>query len=271
MRVHNISGISLCLALVASVAAAQKPAPKPASDQRITISKGEVSLPPRDTVYLTRVDTLIVVRHDTVRVPRFYTRTTVDTIVKVVPVTAPVVRGPIYAGLFAGVTTPTGNIDRLYSTGVHAGGLLGWEPRSALGLRLRADIAQLDRERGMGTALIGAKSPLMLGLGGDAKVTLPGTGSWAPYAVGGAGLSYFRGLALASEGSGALCGADGRGGCYAPARDTRWRTEFTYAFGGGLDFHMGRQGLFLEARAQVIQADQARTWFVPISLGARLF
>jgi hypothetical protein len=52
---------------------------------------------------------------------------------------------------------------------------------------------------------------------------------------------------------------------------SNWQNKFGFHAGGGADFMIGSQTLFLEARAVAIQANGARTWFVPVSLGVRFF
>jgi hypothetical protein len=209
-------------------------------------------------------------RVDTITVPRVATR--VDTVVRIEPLVPPPVRGPLYAGMYAGTAAATGNLDRLYARGLYVGTMLGWQQSgNPLSARVRADATQLDRESRMAPALVGTRSPIILGLGVDVKMQLPPFDVWAPYAVGGAGISHFRGMATASGAADAMCGADERGGCYSPANDERWSTEFAYGFGVGIDLDFGLQGFFVEARAQAIQSRSAQSWLIPLSLGYRFF
>jgi hypothetical protein len=57
---------------------------------------------------------------------------------------------------------------------------------------------------------------------------------------------------------------------YRPASDG-WTTRFGWNAGGGADFQLGQQELFVEARAVAVRSDAAWTWFVPVSLGIRFF
>ncbi|HEU4996655.1 MAG TPA: hypothetical protein VFT29_17685, partial [Gemmatimonadaceae bacterium] len=129
MRSSVLVTCVLGLALGASDARSQDTArSRPRAEQRIKVSKGEVTLagaPRTDTVFLTRTDTVFLTRRDTVRVPRMVVR--VDTVVRTPPPPPTVPRGALYFGLYGGPTAPSGNVDRLYGNGAHIGGALGWE------------------------------------------------------------------------------------------------------------------------------------------------
>jgi len=276
MRVRFITTCALGLAAAltfSNTLAAQQDTTKlrktTQSTTRIPISKESPG-----EVVTVRVDTIYVTRHDTVT----STILRVDT-VTITPAPVPVIakiRGPMYWGVYGGTTWPWGNVDRLYTNGFHAGGVLGWEAQhSIVGLRLNGDMAQINREQGRIASVVGTGTPLLLSLGADLKVKPISVGGWDLYAVGGGNFYRYKRIATvaSSSSAGAVCGGtiDGKGGCYTPASDTDWRNKFGFNFGLGTDFHIGSQDMFLEARYTALQANSARTFFLPISLGVRYF
>jgi hypothetical protein len=70
-----------------------------------------------------------------------------------------------------------------------------------------------------------------------------------------------------------VCGAafDSEGSCVQLANNDDWSTKFSYNFGVGTDFRIGRQEMYFEARMVSIYRSGANTWFVPVSLGVRYF
>jgi hypothetical protein len=251
------------------------------SEQRITVSKGEV-LPPR-------VDTVFVTRYDTVRVNNTIVR--IDTVTVTPPAPLPKVFGPWYWGLFAGPTWPAGNIDRIYTNGFHAGGIIGWEQRDGwFGARLDGFMSQLGREHFNNIVdddgqvitqdLIGSGTPLMFNLALDLKVKPINTTGWGLYAVGGGNYNRFRGIALASDDvfddddviidDDSNCNFIVNDNCFQAA-DTDWRNKWGWNFGAGLDFHIGGQDMYLETRWFTTNANGTNSWTVPISLGLRYF
>jgi hypothetical protein len=264
MRVRNITTCALGLAaalMLGSELSAQQDTTRlrTSSDRRINVSKGEVAPAKVDTVYITRYDTVrvsnTIVRVDTVTVAQ-----------PVIPV-IPKVKGPMFWGVYAGTTWPWGNVDRLYTNGFHAGGVLGWESQnSPIGIRFDGGMSQIGREQG--------RNPLMLHLAADLKAKALMFGGWSFYGIGGLNYNRYRRIAtVATSGEATHCGAqfDGKGGCYVAAEDDRWSDKFGFNFGLGTDFHIGSQDMFLEARYMGIQANGARTWTLPISLGVRYF
>ena len=270
MRIRILTSCALGLTLAMGVAAAQKPSPSPKTakaDQRITISKGEVASAV-DTVYVTRFDTVFITRADTVRLPFAVVKH--DTVVMTAPAPMPVipVKGPFYAGFLAGSTLPSGNIDRLYSTGFHLGALVGVEQDDALlGGRLTATIAQLGRHSGFASNQVGANTPLLLTLSGDLKVMPLTFGTWRLYGVGGVNYNAYRDIATVARNGTGFTAAQG---WYVPAK-TGWTNRFGFNVGGGADFELAGQSMFIESRAMTFHSDGARSWFVPISLGLRYF
>lgn len=281
MRVRNMTtcalGLAAALSLSSSVAQSQDTTRlRRPSEQRITVSKGEV-LPPR-------VDTVFVTRYDTVRVNNTIVR--VDTVTVTPPPPPPRLFGPWYWGLFAGPSWPTGNIDRVYTNGFHAGGIVGWEQRDGwFGARLDGFMNQLGREhfndiivngQNVTQNFIGSGTPLLFNLALDLKVKPINTVGWGLYAVGGGNYNRFRGIALASDGDVVDPSAENRcdfivnAHCFQSA-DTDWSDKWGYNFGAGLDFHIGGQDMYLETRWFTTNANGANSWVVPISLGLRYF
>ena len=285
MRVRNITtcalGLAAALTLGSELAAQQTDTSRlrTRSDTRINVSKGEV-VP-------ARVDTVYVTRYDTIRVDNTIVRVDTVTVMAPTPVIIPDVDGPMFWGMYGGTTWPWGNIDRLYTNGFHFGGVLGWESQnSPVGLRFDGAMSQLNREQGRVANLVGTGTPLMLHLASDLKVKPLNFGGWALYGIGGLNYIRYKRIATVSENGtivtngvvqqnsdAAVCGAtlDGKGGCYVPANDNSWSDKFGYNFGAGLDFHIGSQDMFLEARYMAIRANGANTWTLPISLGVRYF
>ena len=293
MRFRNIPTRSLALAvaitMVSTTAAAQQDTTRlrrTTSSQRINVSKGEVEL---------RVDTTYITRYDTVRVENTIVR--VDTVVVAQPMPVIIEQlGAFYWSVFAGATGPTGDIDRLYTNGFHAGGAVGWDPRTSwVGFRFTGSLSQIGREQGRSDLLVGTGTPLLWH--GSADLKLKGSvKGWALYGIGGLGFNTYKRMAtVADEDDDDLvvnpllnpvipsgtdpddvmaCGAafDGKGGaCYRLANNDSWRTKFSWNFGAGTDFHIGSQDMFFEARYITIATNGAYTWFVPISLGVRYF
>ena len=276
MRVRFITtyalGLAAALTLSSTLAAQSQDTTKlrtTKSSQRIPISKESPG-----EVVTVRVDTVYVTRHDTVT----STILRVDTVTVTPPVAyiAPRIKGPFYWAVFGGATEPWGNVDRLYTNGFHGGGAIGLESQnSPIGFRLLGSMSQVNREQGRQSSLVGTGTPLLLNLGADLKAKALMFKGWAFYGVAGVDYNRFKRIATVAEANngGALCGAqlDGKGGCYVAANDASWSNKFGWDLGLGTDFHIGSQDMFLEARLNAIQANGARTYYVPISIGVRYF
>jgi len=276
MRVRYITtcalGLAAALTVAASTLAAQQTQDttrlrRTTSSTRIPISKespGEVVTTRVDTVYVTRYDTVTntVTRIDTV------------TVTPPAPVVLARVKGPMYWGLFGGSTRPYGNIDRVYTNGFHAGGVLGWESQhSPIGLRLDGQVSQVGREETLysGTTLtannIGSGTPLLMSLAGDLKVAPLNFKGWKFYGIGGLNVNRYRAIALASKD---VADFAIRGSNYQNA-DTDWKTKWGFNFGAGTDFHIGSQDMFLEYRWLATRSEGANSYLNPISIGVRYF
>jgi len=277
MRVRSITTCALGLAAAlsfASTLAAQQDTTKlrrtTTSSTRIPISKESPG-----EVVTVRVDTVYVTRYDTVRT----TLTRVDTVTVTPPVAfvAPKIRGPMYWGLFGGSTRPYGNVDRVYTNGFHAGGLVGWEQQQGpVGLRLDGGVSQIGREETLiaGTGLtstnIGSGTPLMMHLAADLKVAPLMFKGWKFYGVGGVNFNRYRGIALSSSNSKGPNDFIIRGESYKNA-ETSWNSKVGFNFGAGTDFHIGSQDMFIEYRWLATRAYSSNSYINPISIGVRYF
>ena len=273
MRVRSITtcalGLAAALTAVASPLAAQDSAKvRRPSDQRINISKGEVST--------ARTDTVFVTRYDTVRVNNTIVRIDTVTVTPPMPVAIAKVRGPMYWGIAAGPNRPYGNVDRVYTNGFHGMGVLGWESQnSPFGVRLDGGVSQFGREEtlknvGFTANQIGSGTPLMMHLAGDLKVAPLIFRGWKFYGIGGLNFNRYRGMALTSSNSKGPCDFNIRGECFENAT-TSWTTKVGFNFGAGTDFHIGSQDMFLEYRWLASRSNSSNTYTNPISLGVRYF
>jgi hypothetical protein len=273
MRVRSITtcalGLAAALTVVASPLAAQDTTRlRRPSDQRINISKGEV--------VTTRVDTVYVTRYDTVRVNNTVVRVDTVTVATPAPVAIAKIKGPLYWGLAAGPARPYGNVDRVYTNGFHALGVLGWEAQNGwLGLRADGGVSQFGREEtlnnvGFTASQIGSGTPLMMHLAGDLKVAPLVLRGWKFYGIGGVNYNRYRGMALTTSNSQGPCDFNIRGECFENAT-TSWTDKFGFNFGAGVDFHIGSQDMFLEYRWIASRSNSSNTYTNPISLGVRYF
>jgi hypothetical protein len=277
MRVRNITtcalGLAAALTLAASSMAAQDPSDttrlKTTSQKRINISKGEVA---------ARVDTVYQTRIDTVRVNNTIVRVDTVTIATPAPIVLPKIKGPMYWGLFGGASRPYGNVDRAYTNGFHAGGLVGWEQQNGfLGLRLDGLVNQLGREEtltgaggGYTSLQVGSGTPLWMALSGDLKVKPISMGGWDLYAIAGVNFNRYKGIAITSSNSKGPCDFAIRGECFQNA-STKWSNNLGFNFGLGTDFHIGSQDMFVEYRGSAMRSHHSNTWVNPISIGVRYF
>jgi len=272
MRVRSITtcalGLAAALTLGASSLAAQSQDTtrlRTTSQTRIPISKespGEVVTVRVDTVYVTRHDTVTntILRIDTV------------TVTPPAPVIVPKIRGPFFWALFGGSTWPWGNIDRVYTNGWHVGGALGWESQnSPIGFRVDGAVNQLGKEQGGWNPVNqGSGTSLMTQLAADLKAKALMFRGWSFYGIGGVNYNRYKRIALAAT-SGNQCDFTVRGDCYENANNDSWSDKFGWNAGVGTDFHIGSQDMFLEGRYVAVQANGARSFYIPLSLGVRYF
>ena len=275
MRVRNITtcalGLAAALTLGASVSAAQSTDTtrlRRPSEQRINISKGEVAP-------VVRIDTVYVTRYDTVRVDNTIVRVDTVTVTQTVPVYA--TRGPaLYWGLLGGLDKPIDNIDNVYETGWHLGALLGYEPaKTFVGYRLGLNFTRMDPEDAFTVAQVG-DSPKLLTLNGDVKWNFFGGQRFGIYGITGLAYHRYKDMATVSDIDAAgddpcdFPNVNDDDSCFVSAKD-EWRNKFGWNLGGGVDFSFGRSMMFIEATVQALQANDERTWRVPVSFGFRFF
>ena len=276
MRVRNITtcalGLAAALTLVSSVSAAQSTDTtrlrRPA-DQRISISKGEVERP------VIRVDTVYVTRYDTVRVDNTIVRVDTVTVTQTVQVFAPREKALTFA-LYGGLTNPIDNVDQIYRNSWHLGGRMGWEPQNRLlGFFVDAGLTKLTRENDIviSDANWGTGTPMVLHLGLDTKANLLNIGKFGIYGVAGLNGYRYKNVSTVSDLDEATPPDDpcdyqvaDDDSCFVNAT-TAWRNKFGWNFGAGTDFMFGNTSLFVETRFVALQANDERTWTMPISLG----
>jgi len=275
MRVRSITtcalGLAAALSLANTLTAQTTDTTKlrtTNSDTRINISKGEVVAPRVDTVYVTRYDTVTntVLRIDTV------------TVTPPAPVVIPKVKGPFYWGAYLGSYWPEASLDKVYTNGWGGGLVLGWEAaRRPLGIRFDASGNQLGKEQfGFSGAEQGNSTSMVFQAGADLKLNLLMTHGWNFYGIGGLNGYRYKRVALASNddppavGSG-NCDFTAGDDCFVNANNAEFRSAWGYNVGGGTDFHLGSQDMFLEVRGMALQKYGHPSWTVPISLGVRFF
>jgi len=276
MRVRNITtcalGLAAALSFASSVSAQSQDTTRlrRPSDQRITVSKGEVVTPPK-------VDTVYVTRYDTIRVDNTIVRVDTVTVATPAPVVLPVARGAHYFGLFGGLTNPIDNADAIYKNGGHLGLVYGWDPTNGfVGFRTTANLSRLVRETvAVPPGALGDDRPWMLQLTGDGKFNLLGGRSFGLYGVAGLNWNMYKNLATVSDLDQATpaddpCDftAEDDDSCFQNAKAS-WSHKFGWNMGAGVDFGFGRTKLFVETRFMAIQANDERTWTLPVSLGFR--
>jgi len=275
MRVRSITtcalGLAAALSLANTLTAQTTDTTKlrtTRSDTRINISKGEVVAPRVDTVYVTRYDTVsnTITRLDTV------------TVTPPAPVVIPKVTGPFYWGMYLGSYWPEADIDKVYTNGWGGGLVMGWEARHhPLGLRFDASMNQLGKEQfGFSGAQQGNSTSMVGQIGGDLKLNVFMTHGWNFYGIGGVNAYRYKRVALKSNdattgvGTG-NCDFTAGDDCFVNANNNEWKSAWGFNAGGGTDFHIGSQDMFLEVRGLALQKYGTRSWTLPISLGVRFF
>lgn len=206
MFVRRLTTRSLLLAAAAANALPllAQDTPRRPADSRISISKGEVALPPR-------VDTVYVTRYDTVRVTNTVRRIDTVVVAQPVPVPIPHTLNDWFWSLYAGASAPLSEISDLYTTGYHFGVAGGWDPRDSwFGAQLSLTYSQFGREVGFPIFRNLFIDPIFLDrdldggtpstwqLGLDLKAKWP-TGGWSPYLLGGLGFNSYRNLATVED------------------------------------------------------------------------
>ncbi|HYD51612.1 MAG TPA: hypothetical protein VEA99_03250 [Gemmatimonadaceae bacterium] len=227
------------------------------SDRTIPLRKGETPAPARtdtvvvrDTIRMSSVDTVTVIRRDTV-VER----------VEVAP--APTPFGRFYAGLAGGAALPIQALGIPQSTGFTANAMLGWDSyRAPLGLRLDGGYSKFGEDDEWAGGPVGGTElgdPELWHLNVNAKLRLPFLAS-SPvnlYAVGGATYNRFRGFTF----------VDDDANNQVVLADDDWHDKWGGNIGGGLGFNFGRASMFIESRFQTMNIGNTSQNHVPVILG----
>ncbi|HEU4642126.1 MAG TPA: hypothetical protein VFS44_06690 [Gemmatimonadaceae bacterium] len=178
-------------------------------------------------------------------------------------------RAPIYFGIAAGATIPTGSTSDLHGTGWHVQGLVDWmSPVAPIGLRGDLGFTSLGgKEISAGNTSIRADDLHMWAGTADAVwMFRPATGTsvMTPYALGGVGLYHSSGGRSATTSLGTTQTTD----------DSSW--NFGLNFGGGVMFDLSGFSTFAEARFHNVfnagrngQGEKASAHFIPITFGVR--
>jgi hypothetical protein len=178
-----------------------------------------------------------------------------------------------YVGLHGGTQFPQNEINNAYDPGYNVGGMLGWDAQnSPLGVRLNASWNRLNGRTLSNTAIGGvnfsgavANADLYSAFA-DAKLRLPfgrflGSTSGL-YAVGGAGMTYFRNFDRFSATTGTTANVS-RTGTFNPEDVTR----FAANLGGGVSWGLGNVSLFVDSRWVRVFTQNRNTDYVPLTVG----
>jgi hypothetical protein len=179
----------------------------------------------------------------------------------------------LYFGVQGGANFPQNEINSYYETGYGAGAQIGWDPGSSpLGLRVNAMWNRLNGRDLQSTTINNVRYEADLNnadlysVFGDAKLRLPfgrflGATSGL-YAVGGAGVTYFRNYVDFTNTTGINPGTN-----VVRTFNGEDRTQFALNGGGGLSFGVGAVSLFAEGRYVRVFTQGARTDYVPVTIG----
>ena len=178
-----------------------------------------------------------------------------------------------YVGIHGGTQFPQNEINNVYDPGYNVGGQLGWDPaNSPLGVRLNASWNRLNgrtlASQSIGGVQFTGEVPNadLYSAFADAKLRLPfgrflGSTS-SVYAVGGAGLTYFRNFDRFTATTGNTANQS-RTGTFNPEDVTR----FAANGGGGVSWGIGNASLFVEGRWVRVFTQNRNTDYVPVTVG----
>jgi hypothetical protein len=178
-----------------------------------------------------------------------------------------------YVGLHGGTQFPQNEINNAYDAGYNVGGMIGWDSQnSPLGVRLNASWNRLNG-RTLSSQNIGgvnftgqvANADLYSAFA-DAKLRVPIFRNFSLlsglYAVGGAGMTYFRNFDRFQAATGNTA-TQSRTGTFNPEDVTR----FAMNFGGGVSWGIGPASLFVESRWVRVFTTNRNTDYVPLTVG----
>jgi hypothetical protein len=178
-----------------------------------------------------------------------------------------------YVGLHGGTQFPQNEINNAYDPGYNVGAMLGWDPvNSPLGLRINGSWNRLNG-RTLASQSIGGvnftgavPNADLYSAFADAKLRLPfgrflGSTS-SIYAIGGAGMTYFRNFDRFTATTGTTANQS-RTGTFNPEDVTR----FAANLGGGVSWGLGNVSLFVESRWVRVFTQNRNTDYVPLTVG----
>ena len=256
-------------ALDASAASAQ--AKPPVSTKRIPIGKE----PPPPAAAVVRVDTQMVYRTDTLRLPgRTDTVRTTNTVTRydTTRIEMPLVLekvGGLYFGLAAGGSLPAANFNDSDHPGWRIEGLLGVDPvGSPFGVRLTGGYGQYE-PHSYATRIL--ENAAIMNAALDLKLRVlaiqPMSKHIQLYAIGGGTWNRFKDI-LEIDSKGVMSVGDKVGGINRlPAADHEWHTGFGFNLGGGAEIGRGNTNFFLEGRYARFAGENAKISHAPVLVG----
>jgi len=255
-------------ALDASAASAQvKP---PVSTKRIPIGKE----PPQQPAAVVRVDTQMVYRTDTLRLPgRTDTVRTTNTVTRydTTRVEMPLVLekvGGLYFGLGAGGSLPAANFNDSDHPGWRIEGLVGIDPvGSPFGVRLTGGYGMYE-PHSYATSVLENAAIMNLALDGKLRILAiqPMSRHIQLYGIGGGTWNRFKDVLENNKGImsiGDHIALPGR----LPTADHEWHTGFGWNLGGGAEIGKGNTNLFLESRFSRFAGENTKISHVPVIIG----
>jgi len=260
-------------ALDGSAASAQ--AKPPVSTKRIPIAKEA----PGEVVTTTRVDTVMVYKTDTLRLPgRRDTVVTTNTITRIDTVSIPMPQvlrqiGGFYFGIGGGSSLPAANFNDSDHPGWRVEGMLGVDPLgSPLGLRLTGAYNRYEPHSYVENILGNAQ---IMTAGLDAKLRLvkvqPFEKRVQLYGIAGGTWNRFKDVL--ENNRGILSVGDNVGGnqVLPSVIDHDWHTGFGYNLGGGAELGWGRTNLFIESRFSRFSGENSKVSSIPLVIGLSWF
>jgi hypothetical protein len=260
-------------ALDASAASAQ--AKPPVSTKRIPITKEA----PGEVVPTVRVDSVMVYRTDTLRLPgRTDTVVTTRTLVRVDTVSIPVPMvlqqiGGFYFGVGGGSSFPAANFNDSDKPGWRLEGLIGVDPiGSPFGVRLSGGYARYQPHSYASNFLNSAQ--LMTGAL-DAKLRLISVSPMSKriqlYGIAGGTYNRFKDILETNHGILSIGNNISRIPGVAPTPDHDWHNGWGYNLGGGAEVGWGRTNVFIESRFSRFKGENSNISHVPVVIGVSWF
>jgi len=282
MKTRNFALCALGLAAAITIGSTEASA-QAKSQTRIPVRKEEPKEPPK-------VDTITIVRVDTIRLPGRR-----DTVVRTV--TLPVVHDTVmerlpvqrlpgwYGGIGGGVAVPMNNWRNTTKDGGAIQGMVGWFPKNAtLGLRVDA-LGDFLSHRS--TGCVNCPDPRIFEINLDAIARFPlDRTSWLNptiYLIGGGGLDKFDNFIPFVNSDGKIVTAGGNTfiGIQSPTppfnillvRQTDDNSDWfwNYNFGAGIDWKTFGLTWYVESKYTTINTHNGNTHYWPITIGLKFF